>query len=264
MVRAAQAALHIQLRSAGNCSLPVGKSGPGTCCISCATVMSGSAIRASNASTTSTRLCGGIRVAMPTAMPAAPLTSSAGTLEGSIVGSFCRAGLAEPGHSTHETLPSTTVYIVAGLVHDLNQPQSKRRQHATKHLRGVKVWQEVDCICAQVCQVIHGAEGLQAALCVAHGCRWIIVNGAKIAMTVHLQEEQRQANQRSAMQLLRMRAVCVVRSEDGFLFTCETGTSNRQLATKQAGCSMWRKVMLLPHTRGTLMEKFWARRTSAS
>jgi len=38
---------------------------------------------------TSRRLCGGMRVAMPTAMPDVPLTSSCGTRAGSTSGSSC-------------------------------------------------------------------------------------------------------------------------------------------------------------------------------
>ncbi len=47
----------------------VGKSGPGMCCISSASVTSGSSSSARQALTTSVRLCGGMLVAMPTAMP---------------------------------------------------------------------------------------------------------------------------------------------------------------------------------------------------
>ncbi len=65
----------------------VGKSGPGTSCISAASVSCGSSISAMQASTISPRLCGGMLVAMPTAMPAAPLTSRFGTRVGSTAGS---------------------------------------------------------------------------------------------------------------------------------------------------------------------------------
>ena len=65
----------------------VGKSGPGMCCISSSMPISGSSISAIVASTTSPRLCGGMLVAMPTAMPAEPLTSRFGTRVGMTVGS---------------------------------------------------------------------------------------------------------------------------------------------------------------------------------
>ena len=54
---------------------PVGKSGPGTIFITSFSVASGFSISKIAASTISRRLCGGILVAMPTAMPLAPLTS---------------------------------------------------------------------------------------------------------------------------------------------------------------------------------------------
>ncbi len=47
-------------------------------------------IRCLSAWTTSTRLCGGMLVAMPTAMPVAPLTSRLGMVEGSTPGSVSR------------------------------------------------------------------------------------------------------------------------------------------------------------------------------
>ena len=65
----------------------VGKSGPCTNCINSSGVASGLSTRWSSASHTSRRLCGGMFVAMPTAMPDAPLTSRFGTRAGSTVGS---------------------------------------------------------------------------------------------------------------------------------------------------------------------------------
>ena len=53
-----------------------------------ATERSGLSISASVASITSPRLCGGMLVAMPTAMPPAPLTSMFGKRAGSTVGSM--------------------------------------------------------------------------------------------------------------------------------------------------------------------------------
>ena len=69
-------------------SPPVGKSGPGTMSSSASSSISGLSISARQASTTSPRLCGGMLVAMPTAMPPAPLTSRLGMREGSTVGSL--------------------------------------------------------------------------------------------------------------------------------------------------------------------------------
>ena len=61
----------------------VGKSGPLTCCISRSTSIDGSSIIATSASTVSPRWCGGMFVAMPTAMPDEPLTSRFGKRAGS-------------------------------------------------------------------------------------------------------------------------------------------------------------------------------------
>ena len=66
---------------------PVGKSGPFTNCIRSATVASGWSIRWIVPSTISPRLCGGMLVAMPTAMPVEPLTSRFGMRAGSTLGS---------------------------------------------------------------------------------------------------------------------------------------------------------------------------------
>ncbi|OPZ69318.1 MAG: hypothetical protein BWY81_00475 [Firmicutes bacterium ADurb.Bin467] len=68
---------------------PVGKSGAGMCSISRSTGMSGSSICAMTPPITSFRLCGGMFVASPTAMPLAPLTSRFGNRPGSTSGSFC-------------------------------------------------------------------------------------------------------------------------------------------------------------------------------
>jgi hypothetical protein len=56
--------------------------------ISRSMLMSGSSIIASVPSITSPRLCGGILVAMPTAIPPAPLTSMLGNRAGRTVGSL--------------------------------------------------------------------------------------------------------------------------------------------------------------------------------
>ncbi len=70
-------------------NMPVGKSGAGMCCISWCTVMSGLWISALSPSTTSRMLCGGILVAMPTAMPLVPLMRRLGSRAGSTEGSSC-------------------------------------------------------------------------------------------------------------------------------------------------------------------------------
>ncbi len=67
---------------------PVGKSGPLMCCISPPTSMSGSSMKAMTASIASVRLCGGMFVAMPTAIPVEPLTSRFGKRAGSTTGSW--------------------------------------------------------------------------------------------------------------------------------------------------------------------------------
>jgi hypothetical protein len=54
-------------------------------------VISGLSISAIAAATTSRRLCGGMFVAMPTAMPELPLTSRFGTPAGMTVGSWSRS-----------------------------------------------------------------------------------------------------------------------------------------------------------------------------
>ena len=69
---------------------PVGRSGPGTNRIRSSRLAAGLPIRWRSAPTTSTRLCGAMFVAMPTAMPDAPLTSRLGIAAGSTVGSVSR------------------------------------------------------------------------------------------------------------------------------------------------------------------------------
>jgi hypothetical protein len=64
-----------------------GKSGPGMWRTSAAVSAAGSSRRCTAASQTSPRLCGGIFVAMPTAMPSAPFTRRFGNFAGSTVGS---------------------------------------------------------------------------------------------------------------------------------------------------------------------------------
>ncbi|MOA61692.1 hypothetical protein D3C78_1868970 [compost metagenome] len=65
----------------------VGKSGPGMNSISSSISISGLSISAMQALIDSVRLCGGMLVAMPTAIPAEPLTSRFGNRVGMTVGS---------------------------------------------------------------------------------------------------------------------------------------------------------------------------------
>ena len=67
---------------------PVGKSGPGMWASRSAVVASGLATRWMAAAQTSPALCGGMLVAMPTAMPADPLASRLGKPPGSTTGSL--------------------------------------------------------------------------------------------------------------------------------------------------------------------------------
>ena len=67
---------------------PVGKSGAFTDFINSSTVASGLSIRVLTALHTSRKLCGGMFVAIPTAIPEAPLTRRFGNLAGSTVGSL--------------------------------------------------------------------------------------------------------------------------------------------------------------------------------
>ena len=69
---------------------PVGRSGPGTKRIRSSREAAGCLIRWRQACTTSTRLCGAMFVAMPTAMPDAPLTRRLGSAAGSTTGSVSR------------------------------------------------------------------------------------------------------------------------------------------------------------------------------
>ena len=66
---------------------PVGKSGAGTISISSSMVASGLRSRCRQASTTSLRLCGGMLVAIATAMPVLPLISRFGIRAGNTSGS---------------------------------------------------------------------------------------------------------------------------------------------------------------------------------
>ena len=68
-------------------SPPVGKSGPGMTFMSSSVVTSGLSSIKQVASMASPKLWGGMFVAMPTAMPAEPLTSKFGKRAGRTVGS---------------------------------------------------------------------------------------------------------------------------------------------------------------------------------
>jgi len=67
----------------------VGKSGPLMNAHRSSVVSSGSSMSAIVASTTSPRWCGGMFVAIPTAMPELPLTSRFGSLAGRMTGCRC-------------------------------------------------------------------------------------------------------------------------------------------------------------------------------
>ena len=66
----------------------VGKSGPGKTSKSSSTEISGLSIIRRQASVTSVKLCGGMFVAIPTAIPEDPLTSRLGTRVGNTEGSL--------------------------------------------------------------------------------------------------------------------------------------------------------------------------------
>src|SRR5579872_1210642 len=68
-------------------SAPVGKSGPLMCLHTSFNVDLGSSNSIRQASTTSFKLCGGISVAMPTAIPDAPFNKTVGNCAGNILGS---------------------------------------------------------------------------------------------------------------------------------------------------------------------------------
>ena len=70
-------------------SPPVGRSGPFTFLQSASIEVSGFSSRSRQASIASRRLCGGIDVAMPTAMPSLPFTSRLGNWAGTTTGSKC-------------------------------------------------------------------------------------------------------------------------------------------------------------------------------
>ena len=92
-----------------NISPPVGKSGPGIEVMSVSTVISGLSIVCIIASHVSVRLCGGMFVAIPTAIPALPFTSRFGIFAGSTVGS-----LSVPSKFGVMTTVSFSMPIVTG------------------------------------------------------------------------------------------------------------------------------------------------------
>ena len=66
---------------------PLGKSGPGNICINSSIVILELSITAQTASISSPRLCGGMFVAIPTAIPVDPFINKLGKAEGKTVGS---------------------------------------------------------------------------------------------------------------------------------------------------------------------------------
>ena len=67
---------------------PVGKSGPGIISINFSILIFGSLIWAIIAFANSLKLCGGIFVDIPTAIPEAPFSKRLGIFEGKTLGSF--------------------------------------------------------------------------------------------------------------------------------------------------------------------------------
>ncbi len=78
---------YISLIPGPEINAPVGKSGPVTISARASTLVSGLLMYVTIASHTSVRLCGGILVAMPTAMPVAPFKSRLGSFAGNVSGS---------------------------------------------------------------------------------------------------------------------------------------------------------------------------------
>ena len=76
------------LPEAPQISAPVGKSGPLTCFMRSSAFADGLSMSWTTASTTSDRRWGGMFVAIPTAIPADPLTSRFGKRDGRTDGSF--------------------------------------------------------------------------------------------------------------------------------------------------------------------------------
>ena len=121
-------------------------------------VMSGLCIKAVKPATTSRRLWGGILVAIPTAIPAAPFTSRCGTLAGSTVGSSCdQAGWHHTQRAlqldvfalkvAQETAGRKTQIVLSGLM--ALTERYGQHCHSKSHvayLRSVEIGQKVDCV----------------------------------------------------------------------------------------------------------------------
>ena len=92
---------------------PVGKSGPETKRIRSSIGQLGLRMRWTVASMTSLRLCGGMFVAMPTAMPPEPLTSRFGTRDGRTVGSSFESSKfgTKSTHSLSMSVRSSTAML---------------------------------------------------------------------------------------------------------------------------------------------------------
>src|SRR5665647_658696 len=97
---------------------PAGRSGPGTNRISSSSVASGWATRWRAAATTSTRLCGAMLVAIPTAIPDAPLTSRLGTA----AARYTEARLAPAAMAMVADLDEDVVDFVPNYDNKLTQP----------------------------------------------------------------------------------------------------------------------------------------------
>src|SRR5882672_1534990 len=118
---------------------PVGKSGPGTICIRPASVIAGSSSSARQAVTISVRLCGGILVAMPTAIPEEPLTRRFGTR---VNGSSDRKSTRL--NSSHTEIYTLSLHDALPICDDLRQVvRGDIGRHADRDSRGAvdqEVW----------------------------------------------------------------------------------------------------------------------------
>ena len=105
---------------------PVGKSGPCTCFSKSASVACGLFTSVMQASMISVRLCGGMLVAMPTAMPLEPFTSRLGMRVGSTTGST--VSLIEVRDEIHRVFVDVGQQLLGDIGHArFGVPVSRRR-----------------------------------------------------------------------------------------------------------------------------------------
>ncbi len=118
---------------------PVGKSGP-LMCLSRSLVVELRVVdqRDRRRRITSPRLCGGMLVAMPTAMPVQPLTSRCGTVAGSTIGSSRRAVVVRRGSrpSRCSSLAQQLVATAAPAAPRCSARPPARRRRASRSCRG--------------------------------------------------------------------------------------------------------------------------------